>query len=154
MLLPAGAEANDRAAAWMNAGDNRLRLRWQGKHGRVASFYESLWRVLYHWEWDSVDSTVLLNQCANPVVFELLWITMLPQLCLLMVDWQIPDLSSFARIVLVRTVLGSAFLYEIVTAFKEELSSWFTAAHQTARDDRYLIGRILLNYDETTAGQK
>eukprot|EP00977_Amphora_coffeiformis_P013576 scaffold3586_cov164-Amphora_coffeaeformis.AAC.27 len=144
----AGAEANDRAAAWMNVGD-RLRLRWQGKHGRLASFYETLWRVLYRWEWDKVDGTVLLSQCALPVSFELALIVFAPQACLLLCLWRFPGLSFFVRLVIVRTILGLACTIELIRAFREELSSWFDAAHKTARDDRYLIGKVLLNYDET-----
>ena len=116
----AEAEADERAAAWDAVGDNRLRLRCQGKHGRVASFYTSLWRVLYHWEWDRVESTVFLSQCALPVAFELGWITFDPQVCLWLCVWRFPGLSTFARLVFVRTLLGLAFAYEIVSAFQEE----------------------------------
>ena len=144
-----GTDANDRAAAWVNVGDH-LRLRWQGKHGRVASFYETLWRVLCHWEWDKVDGTVLLSQCALPVSFELALVVFGSQGSLLLCMWRFPGLSPFVRVVLAKLLLGLGCTIELARSFQNELSSWFDAAHKTARDDRYLIGKVLLNYDETT----
>lgn len=141
------AEANERAAAWVDVGDG-LRLRWQGKHGRVANFYNTLWRVLYHWEWDKVDAAVLLSQCALPVTFELACITFAPQACLILCIWRFPGLSGLARLVIFRSLMCVGCAIEILRSFRDELSSWFDAAHKTARDDRYLIGRVLLNYDE------
>ena len=37
---PANAQA-----AWQNAGDGRIRLTWQGNHGRMARFWDVLYAV-------------------------------------------------------------------------------------------------------------
>ena len=44
-------------------------------------------------------------------------------------------------------------IYSILTiclqlsrAFSESLESWFDAVHKEAREDRYLVGEILMNY--------
>jgi hypothetical protein len=51
--------------------------------------------------------------------------------------------------------LGTLRIFSIVTislqlvmTFREPLKRWFEKAHQAARDDRYLIGEILLNWEE------
>jgi E3 ubiquitin-protein ligase MARCH6 len=41
---------------------------WQGKDGRVSQFF-NVWRsVLFDWEWESVDRTVLLDEFAFPIL--------------------------------------------------------------------------------------
>ena len=146
----AGAEHDERAAAWISSGDNRVRLQWQGKYGRANNYYECLWRVACHWEWEKVDSTALLSHFALPVVVELAWIVLGPQACLLLCVWRFPGMSGLARLVLLRSLLGLALVYEILSAFRGGISAWFAAAHKTARDEKYLIGKVLLNYEETT----
>ena len=45
--------------------------RWQGKGGRIYNFINCLWDVFSGWEWDKVDSSVLLGDCMVPVAKEL-----------------------------------------------------------------------------------
>jgi E3 ubiquitin-protein ligase MARCH6 len=142
-----GVEADDHDEAWVNVGDNHVRLRWQGKDGRITAFYRTLKLVLFNWEWDKVDHTVLLGQFALPVFTELMWIRMGPHACLYFCLWRFPALSGYARLVLVRSILSLTCLFEVLSAFQEDIASWFAVAHQTARDDRYLVGQVLLNYD-------
>jgi len=33
--------------------------------------------------------------------------------------------------------------------WREQLSSWFEVAHKSALDDLFLVGEVLMNYEET-----
>jgi RING-variant domain len=144
-------EADEQAAAWVNAGGNRLRLPWQGKHGRVARFVEALGSILVGFEYDKVDATVLLHDCVVPLTITLFWTLFFPALCFGICLWHIQTFSGLARAVLVRSVLALVCMVEASRIWRDQLLSWFTAAHRLVRNDRYLIGRILLNYDEHAA---
>ena len=144
-------EADERAAAWVDNGNGHLSLQWQGRHGRLASFYDTLLDIVFLWEWDKLDSTVLLSQCAVPVLIELGWIALAAPVIVWLGVWRFPGMitTTFTRLVLARAVLVEIFAYKLMGAYRQELTAWFEAAHKTARDDRYLIGKILLNYAET-----
>ena len=45
-----------------------------------------------------------------------------------------------------RTFVITSISIQLLNSKKHGLGRWFEAAHKIARDDRYLIGEILLNY--------
>lgn len=140
--------ANAQAAAWLATGDNRLRLTWQGKHGRMSQFW-GVWRAVWlNWEWDKVDPVVLLQDCAMPVTVELFWTLFCPLACLVACVFYLEPLEGFARMVFVRTILAVACTAQVGRVWSDQLKTWFKAVHRTARDDRYLIGQILINHEE------
>ena len=51
------------------------------------------------------------------------------------------------RRILYRACLAIHILVQLGSSFRNVLDGWFVAAHKAARDDRYLIGEILLNYE-------
>jgi E3 ubiquitin-protein ligase MARCH6 len=140
--------ADAQAAAWIATGDNRLRLTWQGKHGRMAQFW-GVWRaVWFNWEWDKVDLVVLLQDCAMPVTVELFWILFCPLACLAVCVFYLEPVQGLARVVFVRTILGVACMAQVGRVWSDQLKTWFQVVHRTARDDRYLIGQILINHGQ------
>ena len=38
-------------------------------------------------------------------------------------------------------------IVQVSSASRSKFEGWFQAAHDAARDDRYLIGEVLMNYD-------
>ena len=52
------------------------------------------------------------------------------------------------RMLMFRSCMALHVLFQLCSAFREQLERWFEAAHSAARDDRYLIGEVLMNYDE------
>ena len=43
--------------------------------------------------------------------------------------------------------MAAHVLVQLASASTGRLETWFQAAHDAARDDRYLIGEILMNYE-------
>jgi hypothetical protein len=50
------------------------------------------------------------------------------------------------RVYVYRLASVSTLLIQLCISFRKHIQRWFGAVHKTARDDRYLIGEILLNY--------
>eukprot|EP00562_Extubocellulus_spinifer_P003665 CAMPEP_0178537610 /NCGR_PEP_ID=MMETSP0696-20121128/36682_1 /TAXON_ID=265572 /ORGANISM="Extubocellulus spinifer, Strain CCMP396" /LENGTH=1644 /DNA_ID=CAMNT_0020169851 /DNA_START=16 /DNA_END=4953 /DNA_ORIENTATION=- len=139
-------------------------MRLQGKDGLVARFSSVLYAILGKWEWDKVDRDILLGQSLVPLVQQLLILFVGPIVAFL--GWS--KLLSFltrgrgrAGIILpyvgfVERGLYLRFFYRffVLTTLSIQLASvgqkalqrWFRAAHSAARNDRYLIGEVLMNY--------
>jgi len=58
----------------------------------------------------------------------------------------VQSVSGSHRVYIFRLAAASTLFVQLCTAFRKQIQSWFGAVHKTARDDRYLIGEILLNY--------
>jgi hypothetical protein len=62
----------------------------------------------------------------------------------------VPGIGSVAtgsfRMAAFRICLALHVLVQLCVAFRAPLERWFQAAHKVARDDRYLIGELLMNY--------
>lgn len=43
--------------------------------------------------------------------------------------------------------MASHVMLQLCSASKARLEGWFHAAHEAARDDRYLIGEVLMNHN-------
>jgi len=140
-------EADARAAAWQNTGGNGLRLTWQGKHGRVARFWDCWKAVVLEWEWDKIDHVILLQDCAMPIALQLSGALSCPiALVILCKRWS--PLSILSRMIFIRFMLFVTCCVQVGRVWQDHLGSWLVAAHKTARDDRYLIGEVLMNYEE------
>jgi hypothetical protein len=50
------------------------------------------------------------------------------------------------RMLLFRTCMAFHIIVQLCSSFRLALESWFHAAHKAARDDRYLVGEVLMDY--------
>ena len=51
------------------------------------------------------------------------------------------------RMMTLRLCMALHIIVQLCSAFRAPLEIWFQAAHKAARDDRYLIGEVLMNYE-------
>jgi E3 ubiquitin-protein ligase MARCH6 len=51
------------------------------------------------------------------------------------------------RMAVFRICMATHVIVQLCSAFRGRLEGWFQAAHAAARDDRYLIGEVLMNYN-------
>ncbi len=139
-------------------------LTWQGKQGRVARFFRAWRSVLLDWDWSAVDSTILLDEFARPTTKEIastlvgswlsyqvagqafLAIFKVKQGGFLFPLIGLVELGVF-RIFLFRFCMTVHILFQIGSRSRSSIDGWFEAAHEAARDDRYLIGELLMNYN-------
>ncbi len=149
-----------------NRGGNGAfdRMNWQGKDGRVARFF-GVWRAcLLDWDWEKVDRVTLLDEFAGPISRQLassLVGSILSFIALLyFVRFFARNEQGMIFLPLVRGIERGYFrqfalrlcmvvhvVVQLCSAFRGQMEGWFEAAHSAARDDRYLIGEVLLNYD-------
>ena len=137
---------NDHAA---EAEGNGNEQRWQGRSGRISSFWKCLWLAFSRWEWDRVDSDVLLANCALPVFKGLLSIAF-PPLFIVFFSRLFPSESSkfLTSGASLRAYLLVTFSYQLWKMWGKELSLFVESGRKYARDERYLVGEILLNDSE------
>lgn len=122
-------------------------LTWQGKDGAIARAFESIRAVILGWEWDKVDKRKLLLDCAFPVLRHLA----IPFAVLIMAVAFVAPLVDAAGRQIGTTAMFRIFatvstVIDFFNSSKRSLTRWFEVAHKVARDDRYLVGEILLNY--------
>lgn len=150
-------------------GDNndRFGLAWQGKDGRVAVFF-GIWKsIITKWEWETVDRVGLLEDFARPVskhvASTLVGSFLIWQLSLSLAPLMLTvgkggfDLPMFGfvehsvfKMVLFRICTILHVSVQLSSAFRGGLESWFQVAHEAARDEKYLIGETLMDYDPET----
>lgn len=164
--VPARNDANARHGnnRGGNGGGAADRMNWQGKEGRVSRFFAVWSAVLLEWNWEKVDRVTLLDDFASPVARQLtsalVGSTLAFQLFLSLVPLFVrseqgqvllPILGGIDRGIFrqlgFRFCMATHVLVQLCSAFRGQLEGWFEAAHAAARDDRYLIGEILMNYD-------
>jgi len=139
-------------------------LTWQGRQGRVARFFK-IWRsVLIDWEWDSVDRAILIDEFARPTTKEIASTLVGSSLSYQLVgfvfitifkmkkDGCVFPLLGFVELgvfrkFLFRFCMAAHILFQIGSRSRSSIDRWFEAAHEAARDDRYLIGELLMNYN-------
>jgi len=137
---------------------------WQGKRGRIARCF-NVWRsALLGWEWEAVDRVRLLEESTRPVTKQLASALVGSSLSFQFSLYMIAVLFRFEkgglfvpsigliehglfRMVLFRTCMASHVMLQLCSASKARLEGWFHAAHEAARDDRYLIGEVLMNHN-------
>jgi len=150
---------NDRDGANAEAG-----LNWQGKQGRVARFFK-VWRsVLLDWSWDAVDRTILIDEFARPTTkeitsalvgsslsYQLIECALITIFKLKQGGFMFPILGfvqlGIFRKFLFRFCMAVHVMVQIGSRSRSSMKRWFEAAHEAARDDRYLIGELLMNYN-------
>lgn len=50
------------------------------------------------------------------------------------------------RLYIFRLATASTVSVQLSMAFRKQIQRWVVTIHKTARDDRYLIGEVLLNF--------
>ncbi len=122
-------------------------ITWQGKDGAIARAFDSMKVFIVDWEWDKVDRRKLLQDCAFPVLRHLAVACAVPMtgvaLYALLID---PTRWQFEANWMFRIFAAASMVVDTVNSSKRALDRWFQVAHKVARDDRYLVGEILLNY--------
>lgn len=137
---------------------------WQGKEGKIGQFLDVITQVMSQWEWDKVDPQVLLKETLYPVFLNVLMSNVIPVilLCIFIVVQKIlfgstPDGGLYIPILGIvsdeafRMWIFRFWSVVIISAqlgllYKAPLEKWYKAAHDAARDQRYLIGEVLLDY--------
>jgi len=153
------ARNNDREDANADIG-----LTWQGKQGRVARFFKIWKSVLLDWEWDSLDRTILIDEFARPTSKEIASALVGSSLSYQLAGYAFiaifkvkqggfmfpllgfVELGIFRKF-LFRFCMAIHILFQIGSRSRSSIDRWFEAAHEAARDDRYLIGELLMNYN-------
>lgn len=137
--------------------------KWQGKRGRVAKFFTIVSSVVFDWDWDAVDKTILIDDFALPATREicsalvgslLSYRFVLYILATLFPSPQggvtIPLLGfvehGVSRKFLFRFCMTIHVLFQICCRSRAGINRWFKGAHDAARDQNYLIGENLMNY--------
>ena len=141
---------DDTASVNLSNGINR----WQGEHGIIGNFAKTLAAILTKSEWDKIDQVVLVDECLVPVARQLLILLFAPIVALIFafVAAQFsPYLQSTVKVDIFRVYLYrystvNVVIMQLAFGFQDALSSWYKAGHEAARDHRYLVGKILLNY--------
>jgi len=120
---------------------------WQGKHGAIALVVDSLKAVTWDREWDKVNKQTLLQDCALPVARHLVVACAVPIMGIAIIESLVNTVGSRLRSTAIfRTFAIATILVDSVLSSQQYLRRCFQAAHTIARDDRYLVGEILLNY--------
>merc|ERR1719203_39444 len=122
----------------------------RGRNGKAANFVNTMIDVLERWEWEKVDSTVLIRNCLLPIAMELAICINCSFLMFVFVHYVFPiklvpfftDLGLY-RIVCLRISLFMVITTRLCSSYNSVIHHWFQAAHKAARDDRYLIGEQL-----------
>jgi E3 ubiquitin-protein ligase MARCH6 len=129
---------------------------WQGEDGAIGRCFTSFFTFAVGWEWDKLDEEAMLRNCVTPICRQLLLAFIAPTVATLLVTsfynaiaktGKTVFLESSHRINALFKILAiSTSTIQLLASSKAGLQKWFEAAHKIARDDRYLIGEILLNY--------
>jgi len=134
---------------------NDERFYWQGKNGIVHRCATVAFSVIFHQEWILVDKTMLLEEFTFPIIKRLFYLLVGPiassYVCTFLLhhwfssDTFIASSLPMHRMILHRWFSVSAIIIAIAHAFQHPIGRWFRVAHKVARDQRYLLGRILLD---------
>jgi E3 ubiquitin-protein ligase MARCH6 len=121
-----------------------------GRNGRAAKFIDVIRAVVFRFEWDKVDARLLLDEVAMPVTSRLALELGGPMLVLMLSFWEFPLYPVARRRLMTRACLffTAMLLSQTKKVWKTRVHRWFEAAHRVARDDRFLIGEVLLNYSD------
>ena len=127
---------------------------FQGKNGAVGTFMKTITAIFVENEWDKIDRAVLLDEFLIPLTRQLLVLLVAPIVALFLA-FAAAQLSPFInnilkegtfRSCLYRYSIFNVVIIQLALGFQDALSMWYKRAHKTARDHRYLVGQILLNY--------
>lgn len=138
---------------------------WQGEEGRIANFVNTMNTVLSDWEWEKVDKITMLDNCLIPIMKELIiclvgtgFVFAAILLILGLLFYPDPNAVGIVLPLIGFVEEGSRRLFcfrlstfvviatKLCISFRSPLQQWFKVAHKAARDDRYLVGEVLLNF--------
>ena len=135
-----------------NTGESTQGFIWQGQDGVIARIVVSIKAVSSGWEWDKVDKQLLLRDCALPVSKHIAIACVVPVAAVLFPRLLVNAVGKkLGSTIIFRIAAITTVLLDTINSSKDGLNHWFQAAHKIARDDRYLIGEILLNYQGVTS---
>uniref|UniRef100_A0A7S1FWY8 RING-type E3 ubiquitin transferase n=1 Tax=Corethron hystrix TaxID=216773 RepID=A0A7S1FWY8_9STRA len=121
---------------------------WQGPDGSIALALGCLKEVLASWEWDRVDPHILLEDCAYPMAKNLM-VASCGSGCLgLLMSLVAPEND---RLMLFRGTVVMVIVLQVSLASRDRFVTWFWMMHKAARDERYLVGRTLRNWNNVAA---
>lgn len=134
-----------------NTGESTPGFIWQGQDGIIARVVVSIKAFSSGWEWDKVDKQLLLHDCALPLSKHIAIACVVPVAAILFARLLVNAIGQkLGSTIIFRIAAVTTVLLDTINSSKDGLNSWFQAAHKIARDDRYLIGEILLNYPSST----
>lgn len=116
---------------------------WQGADGRVGIFLHSIHSALWMHEWDRMDKEILLSRTLYPILYGILKATVIP-----MAIFLFTTISFGTGVFMYHASVVFVALYEICYTAREPLQKVARELHKSARDHKYLIGKILLNYED------
>jgi E3 ubiquitin-protein ligase MARCH6 len=116
---------------------------WQGNDGRVGMFLHCIHSALWKYEWDKIDKDILLEKTLYPLLQNTLTAIVIPMSIFLFTT-----ISFDMGVTIYRASVIVVVLFEICSNSRGPLKKWYISAHKAARDHRYLIGKILLNYEK------
>jgi len=117
---------------------------WQGPRGRAATFVDAWKAAILRCEWDKVDYRVMVSDVALPLAIEL----SLTLLFAVSAIWFEHGLLGSCRAARVRGLLLIVVALQVARSWPDQVLSSCEAAHRSARDHMYLIGEVLMNYNE------
>lgn len=156
--------ALDRVAKGARDGDGEYLGNWQGKDGRIGRFVGVIKAVLLNWEWEQVDPDILVYHFLVPIVSTLGFSFVAP--VTFYISWRAISITGgtesagiiapifgqinngLYRLIVFRAFMALIFMTQFMISFQSQLKDWFKVAHKAARDDRYLVGEVLLNYSQ------
>lgn len=127
---------------------------WQGDDGFVATFAITMYAIMIKQEWDKINQIALLSDFLVPVTQQLCMMLLAPACAVFMAIVGTSFSSDMAQIFeeevfrmsLYRYAVLFVIVIQLTVCFQSSLASWYKSAHNAARDHRYLVGEILLNY--------
>jgi len=140
-----GNNRQNQNVAAENAKDLEIAL--AQNDGGVARLVHVLNAAIYNHEWDKIDRSILLDGCLFPVTYHLASILLIPLGACSLIE-HIIHLPS-EEILAINLHWCFAFITLIVKLSKQyqsSLKSWYAVCHKAARDHRYLVGQVLLDY--------
>ncbi len=156
---PAPGDDNDRGRARQrqNRAFHRRAIDDKGEivmipydDGGVNSFVEAVHAVLWKHEWDKIDRSTLLQNCAFPVAMNLLGLLVIPLFACCASDRILDTTEDIFSANLFRWFALAVLIIKFAHTFQSPLKTWYNLGHQAARDHRYLVGEILLDYREAS----
>jgi E3 ubiquitin-protein ligase MARCH6 len=156
----AGNNARQRDDSQVSGADSQNILSWQGEEGAIGRCFKALVTFAVGWEWDKLDKEAMLQDCVLPIFRQLLVACLAPTIVTLLILFLYCNATGNAAktflvggneetasaTLLFRFLVVATSSTQLLISCKSGIQKWFEAAHKIARDDRYLIGEILLNY--------
>jgi len=138
--------------------ENNQISRWHGEDGVMKRFVNVLLSVIIDADWEKVESSAILDECTSPILNNTL-ISLIVPLCIsntfiLLMEFTSgvsgfgSPISPSMKSVIYRLCFIIIISIQLGKVFKSPLQQWYDVAHKAARDDKYLVGKILVNYTQ------